>query len=118
VGWLWPGPAVEDLLKTPGIDVNATDENGNTALLDAARFGHDHVVRVLLAAGANMKVRDKEKTPLMQHHKIARLKDNQVPLRLENFFQYRDPIHSGTVNDGTPNNRIEEGTEMMRRRVH
>jgi ankyrin repeat protein len=58
--------AVEELLKTPGIDVNATDGNGDTALLIAARFGHDHVTRVLLAAGANMKVRDKDgKTPLM-----------------------------------------------------
>ena len=58
--------AVEELLKTPGIDVNAKDDNGNTALLEAARFGHDHVARVLLAAGANTKVRDKDgKTPLM-----------------------------------------------------
>ena len=65
-----------------------------------------------------MKVRDKEKTPLMQHHKVARLKDNHVPLRLGKFFPIQEPIHSGTVNDGTPNNTIEEGTEMMRRRVH
>ena len=58
--------AVEELLKTPGIDVNATDESGNTALLEAARFGHDHVARVLLASGADTKVRDKDgKTPLM-----------------------------------------------------
>jgi ankyrin repeat protein len=58
--------AVQELLKTPGIDVNATDESGNTALLEAARFGHDHVARGLLAAGANPKVRDKDgRTPLM-----------------------------------------------------
>ncbi|HEY6803066.1 MAG TPA: ankyrin repeat domain-containing protein [Pyrinomonadaceae bacterium] len=58
--------AVQELLKTPGIDVNATDADGNTALLEAARFGHDHVARVLLAGGANTKVRDKNgKTPLM-----------------------------------------------------
>jgi ankyrin repeat protein len=58
--------AVEELLKTPGIEVNARDESGNTALLEAARFGHDHVARVLLAAGADVKMRDKDgKTPLM-----------------------------------------------------
>jgi ankyrin repeat protein len=58
--------AVQELLKTPGIDVNATDEEGNTALIEAARFGHDHVAQVLLAAGADTKVRDKNgKTPLM-----------------------------------------------------
>jgi len=58
--------AVQELLKSPDIDVNATDADGNTALIEAARFGHDHVARVLLAAGANTKVRDKNgKTPLM-----------------------------------------------------
>lgn len=57
---------VKELLTTPGIDVNATDERGDTALIEAARFGHDHVARALLAAGANLKARDKEgKTPLM-----------------------------------------------------
>ena len=58
--------AVEELLKSPGIDVNAKDEAGNTALIEAARFGHDHVTRVLLGAGASTNVRDKDgKTPLM-----------------------------------------------------
>ena len=57
---------VKELLTTPGIDVNATDERGDTALIEAARFGHDHVARALLAAGANPKARDKDgKTPLM-----------------------------------------------------
>ncbi len=58
--------AVKELVKTPGIDVNATDEFGNTALIEAARFGHDEVTRALLAAGAKTNVRDKSgKTPLM-----------------------------------------------------
>jgi ankyrin repeat protein len=57
---------VKELLTTPGIDVNAKDERGDTALIEAARFGHDHIAQVLLAAGANLKVRDKDgKTPLM-----------------------------------------------------
>jgi uncharacterized protein len=58
--------AVKELVKTPGIDVNAVDESGNTALIEAARFGHDEVARALLAAGASTNVRDKNgKTPLM-----------------------------------------------------
>ena len=58
--------AVKELLTTPGIDVNAKDADGNTALLEAARLGHDRVVRVLLATGANVNARDKYgKTPLM-----------------------------------------------------
>jgi ankyrin repeat protein len=57
---------VKELLTSPGIDVNATDERGDTALIEAARFGHDQVARALLAAGANLKARDKDgKTPLM-----------------------------------------------------
>ena len=58
--------AVQELLKSPGIDVNAKDEAGNTALIEAARLGHDHVTRVLLAAGADFKLRNRDgKTPLM-----------------------------------------------------
>lgn len=57
---------VKALLSGQGADVNATDDNGNTALLEAARYGHDDVVRALLAAGANIKARDKDgKTALM-----------------------------------------------------
>lgn len=42
-------------LAAPGVDVNATDERGNTALIEAARFGHDDAVRALLAANANAR---------------------------------------------------------------
>jgi ankyrin repeat protein len=57
---------VKALLSAQGTDVNATDERGSTALIEAARYGHDHVVRALLAAGANTKARDREgKTALM-----------------------------------------------------
>lgn len=57
---------VRALLGTQGTDVNATDAQGNTALLEAARFGHDGVARALLNAGANAKVKDKDgKTALM-----------------------------------------------------
>jgi ankyrin repeat protein len=57
---------VKSLLSSPGADVNATDEQGNTPLLEAARFGHDDICRALIAAGANVKARDKDgKTALM-----------------------------------------------------
>ena len=57
---------VKSLLSSPGVDVNATDERGNTPLLEAARYGHDDICRVLIAAGADVKAKDKDgKTALM-----------------------------------------------------
>jgi ankyrin repeat protein len=57
---------VKSLVSSPGADVNATDERGNTPLLEAARYGHDDICRVLIAAGANLKAKDKDgKTALM-----------------------------------------------------
>jgi len=56
---------VKSLLSSPGADVNATDERGNTPLLEAARYGHDDICRVLIA-GANLKAKDRDgKTALM-----------------------------------------------------
>src|ERR671926_62370 len=57
---------VKSLVSSPGADVNATNERGSTPLLEAARFGHDDICRVLIAAGADLKVKDKDgKTALM-----------------------------------------------------
>ncbi len=57
---------VKALLSARDTDVNATDENGDTPLIEAARLGHDEIARALLAAGADYKMRDKNgKTPLM-----------------------------------------------------
>ena len=57
---------VKSLVSSPGADVNATNERGSTPLLEAARFGHDDICRVLIAAGANLKAKDNEgKTALM-----------------------------------------------------
>ena len=57
---------VRSLLSSPGADVNATDERGSTPLLEAARYGHEDICRVLIASGANLKAKDKDgKTALM-----------------------------------------------------
>ena len=57
---------VKSLLKSPGVNVNARDENGRTPLIEAARNGHDDVVEALLIARADMKAKDKQgKTALM-----------------------------------------------------
>jgi hypothetical protein len=57
---------VKSLVSSPGIDVNATNERGSTPLLEAARFGHDDICRVLIAAGADLKAKDNDgKTALM-----------------------------------------------------
>ena len=70
---------VKSLLSSPGADVNATDERGNTPLLEAARYGHDDICRVLIAAGANVKAKDRDgKTALMlavqgNHDEVVRV---------------------------------------------
>jgi ankyrin repeat protein len=70
---------VKSLLSTPGADVNATNERGNTPLLEAARYGHEDICRALIAAGANLKAKDKDgKTALMlavqnDHDQVVRV---------------------------------------------
>jgi ankyrin repeat protein len=70
---------VRSLVSSPGADVNATDERGNTPLLEAARYGHDDICRVLIAAGADVKAKDKDgKTALMlavqgNHDEVVRV---------------------------------------------
>jgi ankyrin repeat protein len=57
---------VRAVLNSPNVEVNAIDEHGNTPLIEAARFGHDHVVTVLLLAHADPSIRNDEgKTALM-----------------------------------------------------
>jgi len=57
---------VRSLVSSPGADLNATNERGSTPLLEAARYGHEDICRVLIAAGANLKAKDNDgKTALM-----------------------------------------------------
>ena len=58
--------AVRTILSSPGADVNARAETGETPLIEAARFGHDEVVSALLSSGADVKAKDRQgKTALM-----------------------------------------------------
>ena len=49
---------VRELIER-GVDVNAMDTDGNTALLLAVRGGHTGIVPLLLAKGANVNARSK-----------------------------------------------------------
>lgn len=51
---------VRSLLSTPAVEVNVTDDRGSTPLLEAARFGHDEICRLLIAAGANFRSKDRD----------------------------------------------------------
>lgn len=61
--------ATRDLLDKRdqyGIKIDATDDNGNSALNYAACFGHDKIVQELIAYGANVESEDKfSYTPVM-----------------------------------------------------
>mmetsp|Transcript_7234 Transcript_7234/g.10221 ORF Transcript_7234/g.10221 Transcript_7234/m.10221 type:complete len:89 (+) Transcript_7234:111-377(+) len=46
-------------LIAEGTDVNAADSNGNTALINAASYGHSEVVTLLLDEGAFVEAADK-----------------------------------------------------------
>lgn len=61
--------ATRDLLDKKSqynIDMDATDDNGNSALIYAACFGHDKIVQELIAYGADVETEDKfSYTPVM-----------------------------------------------------
>ncbi|MFA6534872.1 MAG: ankyrin repeat domain-containing RING finger protein [Candidatus Babeliales bacterium] len=55
-----------EALIIKGADVNAADENGDTALYSAVYSGNYHITRLLLENGANPNMQDKNKcTPLI-----------------------------------------------------
>jgi ankyrin repeat protein len=72
---------VQALLGAPSIDINATDDDGATALYLAALNGNDDVVKALINQGANVNVADhKGWTPLMSATKKGHLTTVQALL--------------------------------------
>jgi len=61
------------LIKECKLDLNVRDNYGDTPLHDAAKFGHETIVRLLLEGGADRSVKNKEgKDPLavaLEHEK-------------------------------------------------
>ena len=70
---------VKSLLASRNADVNGVNADGNTPLIEAARFGHDEVVTALLIAKADVNAKNREgKTALMLaaeggHDEVVRL---------------------------------------------
>jgi ankyrin repeat protein len=54
------GACVRLLLATKKVDMNNQDEGGGTALYYAAKRGHADIVQMLLDAGADTKIRNKD----------------------------------------------------------
>ena len=50
---------VRDLINQ-GMDVNAVDRKGRTALMKAAEAGNDQMIAILLTSGADIHMRDKK----------------------------------------------------------
>ena len=60
------GDAALKALLNQGVDINATDNDGETALMEAADGRNAEVVRVLIANGANVNAADEDgETALM-----------------------------------------------------
>ena len=55
-------PMVKKLLAHPKIQVNARTMYGKTALINAAQKGHTKVVNLLLVAGADVRLRETQRT--------------------------------------------------------
>ena len=52
--------AMVKLLIEKGININAQDDYGWTALMFAAKYGHLDTVKLLIAKGANVNTQNKE----------------------------------------------------------
>lgn len=58
---------VVEALRWGGADMNAVDDNGETPLFDAVNYRHLHVVRLLLATGADANTRSNSSSRAALH---------------------------------------------------
>ena len=91
-----------------GADVNAADEDGQTALMAAAEKGHVSKVRFLLDNGANVNARDKSGKTALQYARPPRNKDD------DDFPQCYDSLSS---DDLKPNNDCEATRRLLKSRM-
>jgi len=81
-------PIVRFLLDQCKLDINARDFNGDTPLHDAVKYHNTHVVEILLAGKADVKVKNKEgKDPLalaveFKHEKVVKLLQGSLKSKL------------------------------------
>ena len=73
--------AVVELHLQRGVDVNATDDKGRSALILAAEKGHTEICRMLLEAGADPALRDHEGNDALFIAVIHRLENTENLLR-------------------------------------
>ncbi len=88
------------LFISEGININALDNEGQTALMRASLFGHTKMVKLLLDHGADIKIRNKEthSTALMEavagnHVDVIRLLDQNGADVNERDVLNRTPLH-------------------------
>lgn len=91
-----------------GADVNAADEDGQTALMAAAEKGHVSKVRLMLDKGANVNARDKSGKTALQYARPPRNdKDDDFPQCYESL----------SSDDLKPNNDCEATRRLLKSRM-
>jgi ankyrin repeat protein len=105
---------LKHLLAQDDFDLDAQDEDGNTALIMAAKFGHNVFVKELCDRGADVNLANKENICAL-HHGIVKgpelvnllLQSGANPDKADNF--HRTPLHlSARIGD------LEVTTDLVR----
>ena len=101
-------PSFLQELIDAGADVNAADEDGQTALMAAAEKGHVSKVRLLLDKGANVNARDKSGKTALQYARPPR-NDND-----DDFPQCYESLSSDELK---PTNDCEGTRRLLKSRM-